>query len=69
MARLLAGLDGALCVVSRSGVIRSANSAFALLAGCPPAALQGMALQALLSAEAGPALQARLADPEGGDAP
>ena len=61
---MVAALDSPLCVADRSGQIRAANAAFALLAGHSVAALQGMSLRALLSAADASALLAQIERPE-----
>ncbi|TMH11647.1 MAG: PAS domain S-box protein [Betaproteobacteria bacterium] len=63
-SRMVAALDSPLCVADRSGQIRAANAAFALLAGHSVAALQGMSLRALLSAADASALLAQIERPE-----
>jgi len=63
-SRMLGSLDGALCVVDRSGNIRASNAAFALLAGRTPAALQGVSLRMLLPAPHADTLLAQVSVPD-----
>ncbi|HEY2927964.1 PAS domain-containing protein, partial [Piscinibacter sp.] len=67
-SRVLTGLDSALCVVDRSGVIEASNTAFALLAGQTPEALRGHSLATLLPEPQAAPWRARLAPGATGDA-
>ena len=67
-SRVLTGLDSALCVVDRSGVIEASNTAFALLAGQTPEALRGHSLATLLPEPQAAPWLARLAAGATGDA-